>query len=150
MLSPAERNEIIRSGIVTDLDEVPPAFLKRVRTNVRDHIAAGEPASTRAVSERRPVRVDTRFLEQLDAQMGEERYPNGGAVPCRLPPVRAPGDEDDFVLHFDELGEVILGRLDYRMVITAGRLVSGISIMGRNSWTARSSYSVSKPDLEGW
>lgn len=45
-LSPAERTEIIRAGIVTDLDQVPPAFLERTRANVRDHIAATESAST--------------------------------------------------------------------------------------------------------
>ena len=45
-LSPAERNEIIRAGIVTDLSQVPPAFLERVRANVRDHIAATESATT--------------------------------------------------------------------------------------------------------
>lgn len=45
-LSPAERNEIIRAGIVTDLEDVPPAFLDRVRANVQDHISASEPAAT--------------------------------------------------------------------------------------------------------
>ena len=45
-LSAAERNEIIRAGIVTDLSQVPPAFLERVRANVRDHIAATESATT--------------------------------------------------------------------------------------------------------
>lgn len=45
-LSPAERTEIIRAGIVTDLDEVPAAFLERVQANVRDHIATTETAST--------------------------------------------------------------------------------------------------------
>lgn len=44
-LSAAERNEIIRAGIVTDLDDVPPAFLDRVRANVHDHISASEPAA---------------------------------------------------------------------------------------------------------
>ena len=45
-LSPGERNEIIRAGIVTNLSQVPPAFLERVRANVRDHIAATESATT--------------------------------------------------------------------------------------------------------
>lgn len=44
-LSPAERNEIIRAGIVSDLDDVPPAFLDRVRANVHDHISTSEPAA---------------------------------------------------------------------------------------------------------
>ncbi len=45
-LGPAERTEIVRAGIVTDLDQVPPAFLERVRANVRDHIASTESATT--------------------------------------------------------------------------------------------------------
>ena len=45
-LSHAERDEIIRAGIVTDLDQVPPAFLERVRANVRDDIATTESATT--------------------------------------------------------------------------------------------------------
>jgi hypothetical protein len=45
-LSPAERTEIIRAGIVTDLSEVPEAFLERVRANVRNHIATTESATT--------------------------------------------------------------------------------------------------------
>ena len=44
-LSPVERTEIIRAGIVTDLTHVPEAFLKRVRANVRNHIASTETAA---------------------------------------------------------------------------------------------------------
>jgi hypothetical protein len=45
-LSPAERTEIIRSGIVTDLTTVPSAFLDRVRANVEDHITMSETTTT--------------------------------------------------------------------------------------------------------
>jgi len=47
------------------------------------------------VSERRLVRVDQRFLEQLDAQLGEERGPNG--EPSRIDFLRfeLPAIEDD-------------------------------------------------------
>jgi len=44
-LSPDEREEIIRSGIVSDLTDVPEAFLQRVQANVRDHIASTESAT---------------------------------------------------------------------------------------------------------
>lgn len=41
----------------------------------------------REVNERRPVRVDARFLEQLDAQLGEERgYTPGTGTLARTPP----------------------------------------------------------------
>ena len=45
-LSPADRAEIIRDGIVTDLDQVPQSFLERVQANIRDHIASNETAPT--------------------------------------------------------------------------------------------------------
>ena len=80
---------------------------------------------------RRPVRVDPRFLEQLDAQLGEERGPDG--KPSRLDFLRfeLPAIEDEFALRFGELTEVIPGRPDYRQIITTGRLVAGISIIGQ-------------------
>ncbi len=45
-LSPDERNEIIRAGIVTDLSHVPEAFLKRACANVLEHLASTESATT--------------------------------------------------------------------------------------------------------
>jgi hypothetical protein len=45
-LAPAERSQIVRDGTVTDLTQVPEAFLDRVRANVRDHIATSESAAT--------------------------------------------------------------------------------------------------------
>ncbi len=83
------------------------------------------------MSERRRVRVDARFLEQLDARLGEERGPNG--EPSRVDFLRFefPAIEDDFALRFEELPEVIPDRSDYRQVITSGRLVAGIAIVGQ-------------------
>jgi hypothetical protein len=83
------------------------------------------------LSQRRIVRVDARFLEQLDRQLGEERGPNG--EPSRLDFLRfeLPAIEDDFALRFEQLGTVITGRDDYRQVITAGRLVRGIAVVGQ-------------------
>lgn len=45
-LSSSERNEIVRAGIVTNMDQVPPEFLARIRANVLDHIASTESAAT--------------------------------------------------------------------------------------------------------
>ena len=83
------------------------------------------------MSERRPVRVDPRFLAQLDAQLGEERGPDG--EPSRLDFLRfeLPAIEDEFALRFEQLSEVIPGRSDYRQVLTTGRLVAGIAIIGQ-------------------
>lgn len=70
-------------------------------------------------------------MEQLDAQLGEERGPAG--EPSRIDFLRfeLPAIEEEFALRFEQLSEIIPGRPDYRMVITAGRLVAGISIIGQ-------------------
>jgi hypothetical protein len=41
-MSPAERRAIFDASIVTDLDQVPPEFLARVRTRVEKIIAKTE------------------------------------------------------------------------------------------------------------
>jgi hypothetical protein len=45
-MTPNERHAIVKASIVTDLDEVPPEFLERVRANIREHIAATEGTPT--------------------------------------------------------------------------------------------------------
>ena len=37
-----ERFEIVRQGIVTDIDEYPPHMLEAARAAIRDHIAENE------------------------------------------------------------------------------------------------------------
>ena len=37
-MSPAEVDELFEAGVVRDLDEVPPAFLARVRARVQERI----------------------------------------------------------------------------------------------------------------
>jgi hypothetical protein len=83
------------------------------------------------VNERRPVRVDPRFLDQLDAQLAEERGPN--REPSRLDFFRfeLPVIEEVFALRFEELPLTIPGRPDYRQIITAGRLAQFISVVGQ-------------------
>lgn len=41
-MTPAEVDALFQASIVTDLDEVPPEFLAKVRADVEDHIAATE------------------------------------------------------------------------------------------------------------
>jgi hypothetical protein len=45
-MSPSERHAIFEASIVTDLDEVPPEFLARVRARVEKIIAETEPADS--------------------------------------------------------------------------------------------------------
>jgi len=44
-MSPAERRAVFEASIVTDLDEVPPEFLERVRARVERKIADAESTS---------------------------------------------------------------------------------------------------------
>lgn len=83
------------------------------------------------MSERRPVRVDPRFLEQLDAHLGQERGPNGEPSSIDFLRFELPAIEEEFALRFDELPDVVPGRDDYRQVITTGRLVPMIAIIGQ-------------------
>jgi hypothetical protein len=46
-LSPAEVDALFQASIVTDLDEVPPEFLAKVRADLEEHIAATESARKR-------------------------------------------------------------------------------------------------------
>jgi hypothetical protein len=39
-MTPAQVDALFRASIVKDLDDVPPAFLARVRADVEAHIAA--------------------------------------------------------------------------------------------------------------
>ena len=41
-LTPAERREISRAAVVTDLSEVDPKFLERARASARRHMAENE------------------------------------------------------------------------------------------------------------
>lgn len=83
------------------------------------------------MSDRRPVRVDPSFLERLDAQLPEERGPNG--EPCRLDFLRfeLPAIEERLALGFEDQGEIVPGRPDYRMVIATGSLVPRLVVIAQ-------------------
>jgi hypothetical protein len=46
-LDPAEVDAIFEASIVTDLDEVPPEFLARVRADVQKHIDSSDASRKR-------------------------------------------------------------------------------------------------------
>ena len=77
------------------------------------------------------VRVDPDFFDDLDQQLGAERGPHG--EPSRrdfdlyelLPIV-------DYVAeHFDQLGQEIDGRPDYRTLVVPGRLVYSVGVFAQ-------------------
>jgi len=44
-MTPNERHEIVKAGIVTDLDQVPLDLLETARADIRAHIAETEAAA---------------------------------------------------------------------------------------------------------
>jgi len=45
-MTPNERDAIVKAGIVTDLNQVPPPLLERARADIRAHIAETESAAS--------------------------------------------------------------------------------------------------------
>ncbi len=82
------------------------------------------------MNERRPVRVDDRFLELLDAQLGEERGLDGQPTATDFLLVDLPPIAEMFATGFDDLMMPIPGRSDYRAVLSVGSLVPRILITG--------------------
>jgi hypothetical protein len=83
------------------------------------------------VTERRRVRVDHLFFEDLDRQLGSDRGPNGEPsstdfIVMDLPPV-----VDEFAVNFDVLPMVYPDRPDYRVVIIGGVLVATAVVIGQ-------------------
>ena len=81
--------------------------------------------------ERRTVRVAREVFDELDRVLGPERGPNGepsvnGFLTSDLLPI-----VDAFATGFDNLPEAVPGRPDYRMLIAAGLLVGGVSVIGQ-------------------
>lgn len=83
------------------------------------------------MSERRQVRVDQRFFDQLDAQLGDVRDGAGSPSSTDFLLQDLPFVAEIFAVRFHDLPEPVSGRPDYRVAITAGRLVAGISVTGQ-------------------
>ncbi|MDP6481988.1 MAG: hypothetical protein QF522_08965 [Acidimicrobiales bacterium] len=41
-MSPEERLKVVKAGMITDLNEIPPAMLARAQADIRAHIAETE------------------------------------------------------------------------------------------------------------
>ena len=80
--------------------------------------------------QRRPVKVDERFLELLDAQLGSERGPNGEPSATDFLLVELPPIAERFATTFHELMTPIADRPDYRSVLSIGTLVPRVLVTG--------------------
>lgn len=81
--------------------------------------------------ERRTVRVSRDVFDELDRVLGAERGPNGEPSVNDFLTIDLLPIVDAFAKRFDDLPEAIPGRPDYRLLINAGALVRGASVIGQ-------------------
>jgi hypothetical protein len=81
-------------------------------------------------SERRVVRASVEFFGDLDRQLPAERA-NGKPSRSDFQAYDLLEIVEKFAAMFDQLPEMIPGRPDYRILITTGRVVGMISVMGQ-------------------
>lgn len=80
---------------------------------------------------RRTVRVDIQFFTELDAQLGETREPNGEPSATDFLLIDLPTIADAFAERFDEFPTLYPDRDDYRYLVTTGRLVYAVVVVGQ-------------------
>lgn len=79
---------------------------------------------------RRAVRCDSSFFEELDRQLGEQRGPNGEPSAGDFLLVELPLIAEVFATRFETLIQPIPGRPDYRSHLTTGVLVPSVLVTG--------------------
>ena len=75
------------------------------------------------MTSRRVVRVDQAFFDELDAQLGSTRGPNGEPSSTDFLTIDLPTIVDEFAENFDSLRLAFPGRHDYRVLVSTGSLV---------------------------
>ena len=81
--------------------------------------------------ERLVVRATLAFFEDLDRQLGPERGPNGEPSANDFQAFELLEVIDRFATGFFDLPELIHGRREYRLLISAGVLMRGFSVVGQ-------------------
>jgi hypothetical protein len=82
-------------------------------------------------TERRTVRVSHDVFDALDRLLGPERGPNGEPSANDFLTIDLLPIVDRFATGFDDLPDAIPGRSDYKLLIAAGVLVRGVSVIGQ-------------------
>ena len=72
-----------------------------------------------------------RFFEDLDRQLPSERGPNGEPSTNDFQTYELLEIVDEFAEDFDQLPELIVGRPEYRILISTGMLVARYSVVGQ-------------------
>lgn len=80
---------------------------------------------------RREVRATADFFEQLDRQLRPQRGPDGEPSTIDFQTFELLAIVERFATGWDELPELIPGRSDYRILISAGVLVQAFAVTGQ-------------------
>jgi len=83
------------------------------------------------VTNRRKIRVDSAFFDDLDNQLDADRGPNREPSSTDFIVIELPAIVDEFAQRFDELPLAYAGRPDYRVLVASGILVAGSVIVGQ-------------------
>ena len=81
--------------------------------------------------ERFEVRATADFFQDLDRQLRSERGPHGEPSSTDFQTFELLNIVERFAIGFAELPELIPGRSDYRVLISAGVLVRAYSVVGQ-------------------
>ncbi len=81
--------------------------------------------------DRRTVRTTQQFFEDLDRQLPPERGPNGEPSAHDFQVYELLRVVEQFAVEFDSIAELIPGRPEYRILITAGLLVPRFAVTGQ-------------------
>lgn len=82
-------------------------------------------------SDRLTVRATPQFFEDLDRQLGAERGPNGEPSTNDFQVYELLEIVERFATGFHDLPELIAGRDEYRVLVTAGMLVRALTVVGQ-------------------
>lgn len=108
---------------------------------------AGSASAHRVTSEdRKAARVSHEVFDELDEILGTKRGPDGRPSVNDFLTHDLITIVDTFATRFDELPELIQGRLDYRILVTTGTLVYAFAVIG--PLTADGSVEIISIDLD--
>lgn len=87
--------------------------------------------TTSPLTERRTVRVDAQFFDELDSQLDEDRGPSGEPSSSDFLLIDLPPIAEAFAEGFESLPMLYSERTDYRYLVATGRLVAAALIVGQ-------------------
>ena len=82
-------------------------------------------------ADRLTVRATARFFDDLDRQLGTERGPHGEPSTTDFQSLELLEIVERFATGFADLPPLLVGREDYRVLVSTGLLVHGFAVVGQ-------------------